>query len=784
MFLVPISSNHISVLYVDDEPALLDLGKKFLERGGVFDVETTDSSSEVLALLQKKDYDSLISDYQMPEMDGIVLLKKVRSRYPDLPFILFTGKGREEIVIQAFDAGADYYVQKGGDIHSQFRELGHKIRLAVEKRHADRALKESEERYRNVVKDQNEFICRFRPDGIQIFVNDAYCRYFGLQEENIIGHRFIPQIPEEDAMTVRSHFASLTRNRPLGTVEHRIILPDGSVRWHQWSDRAIFDESGTLVEYQSVGRDITDRKTAELDLVKKNDELRAAFEQLTAVEEELRTSYTDLAMSQRTLEDREITLNAILQESPIPQFVIDRNHKILYWNHALAAYSGIAADDVIGTDQQWRAFYSSKRPCLVDLLVDNAQDKLPEWYLDKYEKSVLINDAYEATDFFPQMGREGKWLHFTAGLINNRNGDAIGAVETLEDITERKLREDELAREHSELNASYEQLAATEEELRNNYDELVKLEKELRESREQYRTVVEDQTELICRSRPDGTHVFVNDAYCRYFNKTREEIVGHHFQPELFFDDRKQVREMFASLTPENPVGSIRQRVIFPDGSIRWLSWVNRAIYDGSRALVEYQSVGRDITNVKIAELNLMKKNELLHAAYEQLTATEEELRTNFEDLAKSQQALRESEERYRTVVEDQTELICRFRPDGTHVFVNDAYCRYFNKTREEIIGHIFTPEIPEEDRKLIVHHFKWLTPEYPVATIDYRIIMPGGSICWQSWVNRAIYDESGALVEYQSVGRDITEYKRMEKALRLSEERYRNMVEQFSDQE
>jgi hypothetical protein len=85
-----------------------------------------------------------------------------------------------------------------------------------------------------------------------------------------------------DRELIRSHFASLTREHPVGTIEHKIILPDGSVRWHQWSNRAIFNESGALAEYQSVGRVITDRKTVELDLRKKNDELRRAYEQRSA----------------------------------------------------------------------------------------------------------------------------------------------------------------------------------------------------------------------------------------------------------------------------------------------------------------------------------------------------------------------------------------------------------------------------------------------------------------------------------------------------------------------
>lgn len=466
-------NNRISVLYVDDEPTLLDLGKTFLERGGAFDVDTTPSSVEALVLLKKRNYDGVISDYQMPEMDGIALLKKIRSCHPDLPFILFTGKGREEIVIQAFDAGADYYVQKGGETRSQFRELSHKIILAVEKRRAERALKESEERYRNVVEDQTEFICRFKPDGTHHFVNDAYCRHFGVQGESTISHRFTPHIPEDDARIIRSHFASLTRDRPIGTMEHRAILPDGSLRYHQWNDRAIFDENGTLVEYQSVGRDITDRKSAELQLAKMNEELCAAYEQMAAVEEELRYSYEDLATSQRILEEKEMTLNAIIEESPIPQFVINHNHRILYWNRALVVFSGIAADDIVGTDEHWRAFYPTRRPCLADLLMDNAMDKIPECYRDKYAKSVLIEGAYEATDFFPHIGKAGRWLHFTAGVIKNRNGKIIGAVESLEDITDRKTADIELKQKSEELCAAYQQLTAIEKEVRTNFKNLV-----------------------------------------------------------------------------------------------------------------------------------------------------------------------------------------------------------------------------------------------------------------------------------------------------------------------
>ena len=108
-------------------------------------------------------------------------------------------------------------------------------------------------------------------------MNDAYCRYFGKTRNEIIGHRFRPEIPAEDQDAVRQHFASLTRDHPVAQTEHRIILPDGTVRWQWWSDHAIFDESGRVVEYQTTGKDITTRKQAEEALREREATLASIF---------------------------------------------------------------------------------------------------------------------------------------------------------------------------------------------------------------------------------------------------------------------------------------------------------------------------------------------------------------------------------------------------------------------------------------------------------------------------------------------------------------------------
>lgn len=130
----------IAVLYVDDEPVLLDLAKIFLEQSGSFRVELLGSVHEALERMQDGGFDAVVSDYQMPEMNGIAFLKTVRARWPDMPFIIFTGRGREEVVIEALNCGADHYLQKGGDPRSQFAELGHFILRAVERRRAAKTI--------------------------------------------------------------------------------------------------------------------------------------------------------------------------------------------------------------------------------------------------------------------------------------------------------------------------------------------------------------------------------------------------------------------------------------------------------------------------------------------------------------------------------------------------------------------------------------------------------------------------------------------------------------------
>jgi PAS domain S-box-containing protein len=251
-------------------------------------------------------------------------------------------------------------------------------------------------------------------------------------------------------------------------------------------------------------------------------------------------------------------------------------------------------------------------------------------------------------------------------------------------------------------------------------------EEALHESVQYNRNLIEVSLDPLVTISPEGKITDVNAATERVTGYSRDYLIGTDFSN--YFTDTEKAREGYRKVFDESVVLDYPLEIRHRDGKTISVLY-NATIYRHESGAVQgVFAAARDITERKHAE-----------------------------------EALHESEERYHNVVEDQTEFICRFLPDGTHIFVNDAYCRYFDKKREEIIGHRFKPVLHPEDREMVARHIASISQEHPVIDIDQRIIMPDGSTRWQRWSDRAIFDQNGRVVEYQSVGRDITEQKELE---------------------
>ena len=251
-----------TVLYVDDESGLLEIGKLFLEDDGQFIVDTVTSAPAALALLDTKTYDAVISDYLMPGMDGIEFLKKVRSLGNTIPFILFTGRGREEIVIQALNEGADFYLQKGGEPVSQFTELAHQIVHAVKRKRAENELTISVEKYCRIVETTDEGICQTDENFEIVYVNRRMAEMHGCIPEEMVGRNLTFFMVAEEIPDNSSRIEERRQGKN-GRYERRFITKDGGsdgcryLRLHSW---ILTVRSGVPLRCVPISRIVKSRK--------------------------------------------------------------------------------------------------------------------------------------------------------------------------------------------------------------------------------------------------------------------------------------------------------------------------------------------------------------------------------------------------------------------------------------------------------------------------------------------------------------------------------------------
>ncbi len=318
--------------------------------------------------------------------------------------------------------------------------------LAKEKAVSNTRILEREQRFRKILETCLEGFIQVNNGMIIEMVNDALCGMLGYSSGELAGLSLFDLVPEDHKHILKEQ-VRLREQGIHSTYEIDLLRKEGSRVNTLFSASPLLDQNGRKIGAYSLVSNISKMKLVEEELRRSRDELEQRVRERTQEVEESNSSLLaevrHRAKVEKALRDSESQLQAIVHGCPIAQFVIDRNHKVISWNKPLEEYTGIKAEEVLGTSQQWRAFYPAERPCLADLLLENDGEQMRQWYENKVAPSILIEGAYEATDFFPNMGEGGRWLYFMAALIRDQEGEVIGAVETLEDITDRKRAEED-----------------------------------------------------------------------------------------------------------------------------------------------------------------------------------------------------------------------------------------------------------------------------------------------------------------------------------------------------
>jgi len=374
----------ISILCVDDEPLFLDAFSQKLEQVDRFSIVSVSNAAEALRSIGSSHFDVIVSDYAMPEMDGLALLREIRARGYKTVFVMMTAKRLAHIAIDSINAGADYYFQKGGNVAEDFPKLVEFIRNTVPERSAGRQVPEQDRFYQSMIESVNDIICRVAPDGMFLFANEAGLSFFKSSLNDMPAGNFFSFIPESERKGVLLGLQRLSASQPDVLMEHHMVGLDGKSALLQLKYHALFT-GGKIAEYQISGRSIEGlvrigrpEPMAEVAQVSKAPPAPAP-----APKQEEKVQWSGLVES--------------IQSIDTPVFAVDKNGCIIAWNRGLEELTGIPASAMIGKGNSAYAipFYGKAVPMLIDHIIRPSMTsgagvkKIGDTYIGDMEQVVI-----------------------------------------------------------------------------------------------------------------------------------------------------------------------------------------------------------------------------------------------------------------------------------------------------------------------------------------------------------------------------------------------------------
>ncbi|HNX17262.1 MAG TPA: PAS domain S-box protein [Methanoregula sp.] len=656
----------ISLLYVDDEPALLDLCRRFLEQEGDISVVTVGCVSDALSLMKESKFDAIISDYQMPGTDGLAFLCHVRLHSPDIPFILFTGRGREEVVIEAINRGADSYVQKGGDPRAQFKELSNLVRQVVRRRKAENEL----QLMKFSVDHASEGIIWMRSNGEIVYNNDAICIMLGYTPLEFSG-LCVGDIRNGFSAASSEAGWILNDTRRSATIEDILRKKDGSFLPVEIVLNYNEREADALIF--AFIRDISERRRSE-------QQLKSAFRKLVETEDGLRQQFDELRKSDYViaeLQERyrmlsEVTENWIWETAADGRFTSSTDPVKEILGYSAAELSGKTFADFMAPDSSGRSTSElvevlEKREAFHSLLLriirkDGSEGMIRITGNPVFSRNNIFTGFYgigqEVTSISnpvnacslekpvsrPVLDAIGDAIFVIdeeSGMIIDANQNAFALVKrpppeicTLHvtalypagekkpggkiflwhSLPESEVFEDTIVdRDGNQIPVlvSTKLFFSGDRKFRiaifHNISDLYAIRETLEEKNSDLDRFFKADPDLVCVIDTEGKFLRVNPAGESLLGCNSFGPVGQSLYDLVFPEDLTATRSVLRHLWGGKKTVTFFNRILRPDGSVRWLEW--QAFLSGSNRIF---AIARDITDKKMVEQTHCEANQKL----------------------------------------------------------------------------------------------------------------------------------------------------------------------------
>ncbi len=766
--------DEVKVLFVDDKPDLLKQAEFYLEKQEErLDVHTFNSAQEAHEKLMEDNFDAVVSDFQMPDIDGLEFLEKVRENGNDIPFIIFTGKSREEVAMDALNLGANRYLQKRRDPRPQYGVLAEAILDEVQHWKDEKDLRKSEEEKRLVLNNTSELIIHQDLDHNIVWANKAAADAFGVEVDELEGEKCYKiwqniDRPCEDCPIEKAFESGESEGR-------EIVSSDGRIWWIRGN--LLFDEDGEVEGVLEVARNITERRKVEMlaeqviesmeDAILMHDmdgcitSVNPAFENITGYEGEevLGENIGDFAkeiVSEDDLEKALERLSAILDGnsySPIvitieskdgEKFPISLKGSIIENEEGEPVKAFVSGRDI--SEQKWAEEELKKSETRYRTIFESANDSIiimdEEEFIDCNQKTLEIfgcsRDEFIGEPpwkFSPPTQPDGRDSKEKA--LEKINTALEGEPQFFDWVHEKKdgtRFEAEVSLNRYELGGERYVMA------------IVRDVSERETAEEKFRRLFEAAPDSAFLLDEDGTIEAVNNAVEEVLGLDRTEIIGSNFKDLKDFtpitdESLEKLKKNFEKRMEGEIVEPYTIEFKGADGKTFYSEINAQPIREGGD-IVGNVIIARDITKHRRAKEELDK---------------------------------RESE--LRAVMEGSDDSIYMVDEDCRYVLVNNEHlARLGIGRREEVVGEKFHNFHSEEETKEFENKVKQVFETGESLKQEHKKEDTGKY--YLRTFSPLMDSETGEVLNVSVVSKDITERKKMEKRLREAKEKYEELFE------